>query len=289
VTLIVSFVSEDFVALASDRRITWEIGGASQRWEDTENKAVVLAGHFLMGYTGFARLGGVKTERWVVEKLCRVEPGFAYFKTLTIETERAVKALGQPLHRSGHAFVAVGYGATRADPEGPLRATCVTVTNALGDGTYGTWTPAPHFTATRIPLLQGSNDFRMNALGVSPPRPVIEEVVDVIRRYRKRHPGRVVGVLQVLVDLVRRVAAHDDRVSKDVSVSVLPRHAVGSSVLTPVRSGLIADPIDTLTCMFVPDGTDTEHAEVYAPAIVTPGMAIYGGEVWSTEPPWWTH
>jgi hypothetical protein len=37
VTLIVPFISEEFVALASDRRITWEIGGASTRWEDTEN------------------------------------------------------------------------------------------------------------------------------------------------------------------------------------------------------------------------------------------------------------
>jgi hypothetical protein len=58
VTLIVPFISEQFVAVASDRRITWLIGAAPARWEDTENKAIVLAGHFLMGYTGFARLGG---------------------------------------------------------------------------------------------------------------------------------------------------------------------------------------------------------------------------------------
>src|SRR5436190_4683981 len=73
VTLIVPFMSREFVALATDRRITWQIGGASGRGEDTENKAIVLAGH-LMGYTGFARLGGLKTEQWVVEKLGGVDP-----------------------------------------------------------------------------------------------------------------------------------------------------------------------------------------------------------------------
>jgi hypothetical protein len=52
VTLIVPFMSHEFVALASDRRITWKIGGASKRWEDTENKAIVLVGQFIMGYTG---------------------------------------------------------------------------------------------------------------------------------------------------------------------------------------------------------------------------------------------
>jgi hypothetical protein len=132
VTLIVPFISEEFVALASDRRITWEIGGASTRWEDTENKAVVLAGHFLMGYTGFARLGGVKTEQWVVEKLVGVDPS-SYFSVLAAEAEPVVRAMKQPLERSGHAFVAVGYGRFRTDPAA-LHASAVTVSNALGDG-----------------------------------------------------------------------------------------------------------------------------------------------------------
>src|SRR5438034_6380312 len=72
VTLIVPYMSQEFVALVSDRRITWEIGGATQQWEDTENKAIVLASQFLMGYTGFARLGEVKTERWVADSLAGV-------------------------------------------------------------------------------------------------------------------------------------------------------------------------------------------------------------------------
>jgi hypothetical protein len=136
VTLIVPFMSHEFVALASDRRITWKIGGASQGWEDTENKAIVLAGHFLMGYTGFARLGQVKTEQWVAEKLSGVDPP-SYFTVLAAEAETAVKAMGLPLERAGHAFAAVGYGALRAEGSGELRPFGVTVSNALATASTG--------------------------------------------------------------------------------------------------------------------------------------------------------
>ncbi len=280
-------MSQDFVALASDRRITWKIGGASRRWEDTENKAIVLAGHFLMGYTGFARLGQVKTEQWVVEKLSGVDPP-SYFTVLAAEAEKAVKAMGQPLERSGHAFAAVGYGALRAEGSGELRPFGVTVSNALGHGEFGTWAPAKHFVARKTPPLLREDNFRLNAFGTSPPREVIDDTVDLIRRYRKRHPTRVLGVLQLLVDLVRRTADQCEGVSKDVSVSVLPRTAVpATAVAMPVASGLLLDPIETLTCMFVPDGSAVERAAVYGPAIVLPGLMMRGAEIWTTKPPWW--
>jgi hypothetical protein len=286
-TLIVPFMSHDYVALASDRRITWQIGGASSRWEDTENKAVVLAGHFLMGYTGFARLGQVKTEQWVVEKLGGVDPT-SYFSVLAAETEDAVKALRQPLERSGHAFAAVGYAAVREEGSGELNPFGVTVSNALGDGEYGTWAPAAEFVARRIPPVLRQDDFRLNAFGMCPPRHVLDETVDLIRRYRKRHPGRVLGVLQLMVDLVRRTADRWESVSKDVSVSVLPRSAVpATEVSMPVSGGLLLDPIETLTCMFVRDGNAVEQANVYGPATVAPGFMTFGAEIWTTKPPWW--
>jgi hypothetical protein len=110
-----------WLALASDRRITWQIGGAAADWEDTENKAVVLCGHFLLGYTGFARLGGVKTEQWVVDQLSGAAPS-SYFRVLTTEAQKAVDDLHVPLDRSGHAFVAVGFSAVSEDVSGELHA-----------------------------------------------------------------------------------------------------------------------------------------------------------------------
>jgi hypothetical protein len=288
VTLIVPFISQDFVALASDRRITWLIGGAPTKWEDTENKAIVVAGHFLMGYTGFARLGNVKTEQWVVEKLQGVDPS-SDFRLLATQAESAVKAMHLPLKRSGHAFVAVGYGALKSKGTGELEALAITVSNAVGDSEYGEWHPKPTFSIRRTPSLASPDDFRLNAFGMPPPRAEMDKAVDLIRRYRKRHRDRALGVLQLMVDLIRRQAERCDGVSKDVSVSVLPRGAVPATAVTaPVASGLVVDPIQSLTCMFVPSGSSTDKAEVYIPAIVAPGFMVRGGEIWTEKPPWWS-
>jgi hypothetical protein len=289
VTLIVPFISEDFVALSSDRRITWQIGGASTNWEDTENKAIVLAGHFLMGYTGFARLAGRRTEQWVVDTLRQVDDPTLYFNVLAREGERAVKSLGQPVGRSGHAFVAVGYGRFRRDP-GALHAFLVTISNALGDGTYGTWRPEPTFSVERSPTLSGSDDFRVSAFGISPPRAEIDLMVDHIQEYRTESPGGIVGVLELMVNLIRSVAARDDRVSSHVSLSVLPRAGVpASGIQAPASSGLIRDPIEQLTCMFVPDGRRPDQADIYVPGSIGPGsISMFDGELWvNRKPPWW--
>jgi hypothetical protein len=229
----------------------------------------------------------VKTEQWVLETLRSVDPS-SYFTALAAEAEAAVEAMGQPLERSGHAFAAVGYAALETEGDDELRPVGIIVSNALGDGEYGTWAPAKEF-VVRITTSRTEDGFLLSAFGMAPPRQVIADTADLIRRYRKRHPTRVLGVLQLLVDLVRRTADQCEGVSKDVSVSVLPRAAVPAPAVTmPVASGLLLDPIETLTCMFVPDGTAVERATGYGPAVLLPGLSIRGAEVWTTEPPWWT-
>src|SRR5690348_14306867 len=113
-TLIVTCISEEYVILASDRRITWvDENGRPLRREDTENKAIILCGHFLMGYTGFAQLDGSKTEQWVSDVLSSVDIS-QYFRTLTERSEAAVARIrretGLGMAHCGHAFAAVGYG-----------------------------------------------------------------------------------------------------------------------------------------------------------------------------------
>ncbi len=284
-TLILAFISEEYVALASDRRITWTIGGARDRTEDTENKAVVLCGHFLMGYTGFARLGGVKTERWIVETLSDIPDPSDYFRVLSVEAQRAVAALKQPRARSGHAFVAVGFAAKRGDPPHKREAVGVTISNASGGG-YGVWRPGPTFEITRTPPLVGPDDFRLGAQGIVPPRAQLEEAIDVIRRYRKRDRSRITGIAQVLVRLIRSVT--DEQVGDDISVSILPRAVVPAPTVSIPFHGL-RDPVDELTCVFVPKDRDAESALAYSPATVCPDLATFGGEIWSGDrpPPWW--
>lgn len=283
-TLILAFISPEYVALASDRRITWQQNNKIIRSEDTENKALILCGHFLMGYTGLARLGGIPTEKWVLEKLSKVEPK-DYFDVLRQELQRAIPAMRQPLELSGHAFLAAGYGSTRAAPT-ELVPVGITVSNAIGNG-YGSWRPRQDVTVTRAPSLANADDFRLGPVGIVPKRGDIEQAIDWIRRYRKRDRTRVVGVLQVLVRLIRQVAESDERVGPDVSLAIMPRSAVGQGVITSPARG-ITNPITETTCMFVPSDREFEQADFYGPAMICPGMAVSGVEAWyNRKPPWW--
>ncbi|WP_322769242.1 hypothetical protein [Frankia sp. Cr1] len=283
-TLVMSCISKEYAILASDRRITWLKKGTPPNREDTENKAIVLCGRFLMGYTGLARLGGVKTEQWVAETLFNVSPS-DYFRVLAENSRSAVAALKLPIQESGHAFVAVGFGSARSSP-GDLQPVGIMVSNALGNG-YGIWRPRAGFDITRTTPLADPHDFRISAIGKVPTRAATDEAVDLIRRYRKRHRSCVLGVAQVLVNLIRTVAAKHEWVGSDISISVLPRQAVPAQFVEINVKG-IQDPVNHLTCVFVPSGTTVETASVYAPLLVYPGMTAIGGEIWSeTKPPWW--
>lgn len=286
-TLIIGLISEEYVLLASDRRITWISGPDKAKTEDTENKAVLLAGQFLLGYTGFARLGPrgkFKTEQWIVDQLRDVQDPSDYFQTIAAKAGPAIAAMGKPVEESGHAFIAVGFGTNRGDAAGP-QAVGVTISNALGGG-YGSWKPRQNFEVTRTSPLNGSNDFRLTLAGLVPPTDHAREAIDLIRRYRKHDPSRILGVAQILVRLIRSV--RHEGVGEDISVSVLPRSAVPASHLTAPLDGL-KDPVKQLTCVFVPKDTDPDSASVYLPAAVYPGMATFGGEVWAGDqpPPWW--
>jgi hypothetical protein len=282
-TSILPFISNQHVALASDRRITWLIGGATQGSEDTENKAIALCGHFLMGYTGFARLGGVKTEQWIVDTLADVTDPSQYFRVLSTQAAGAVRSLGLPQDRSGHAFVAVGYATRRGDPPTQREAVGVTISNATGGG-YGVWRPRDAWEITRTSWLKSDDDFRLGAFGIVPDRRAIDQAIDAIRRYRKRDRDRIVGVVRTMIRLIRSI--DNDGVSEDVSVSVLPRSAVPASEISIPLTGL-RDPVQKLTCVYAPADREAETAIAYPPASVCPGLATHGDEIWSRKPPWW--
>lgn len=268
-TLIVAFISDDFAVLASDRRITWQIGGAPGQWEDTENKVAVLDGHMLLGYTGFARLDGQRTEEWILEKLAEADPD-QYLPLLEAETAKAIARLRLPLERSGHAYVATGYA--RDLQTGELRPCMREVSNALGG--LSPWLPRPHFTTADVNL--EGDKFKVRCYGTKPPRALQDETLDLISRYLKRHPKRILGVAQLMVGLIRRVADMDVHVGLDVSVSILPRGAVPADT---VSMQAISEPVTELVCGFVPSGHDVDDMRIIGPAMIWPGLAMYGMEI----------
>src|ERR1700722_3039971 len=126
-TLIISVLTEQYVALVSDRRTTWSIDRKITRQEDTDTKTFKLFGQFLMGFTGLARIDGWRIERWMMEILNGV-PREEYFSTLARESDAAFQRLGIA-DTQAHAFLGVGYASDR--PGGRVLPLCVTISNSL--------------------------------------------------------------------------------------------------------------------------------------------------------------
>ncbi|MEO3863744.1 hypothetical protein [Acrocarpospora sp. B8E8] len=168
-TLIVGYVSHDYVAVASDRTITIRQRGRSDIYKDVENKAIVLNGQAIMGYTGLAWLGGISTDRWVVGELSPLDPS-EYFGALAGKSERAIDAIrragGLDRSQTGHAYLVVGYPVFEDDdPQRRRVPALVTISNALGSH-YRSWRPRPGFEINRQALTD-DQDFLLESVGGS--------------------------------------------------------------------------------------------------------------------------
>jgi 20S proteasome alpha/beta subunit len=79
-TLILAVLTDQYVALASDRRVTDRENKRITRQEDKDTKTFNICGHFLMGFTGLARIDDHRIERWVADVLAGVDAN-DYFKS----------------------------------------------------------------------------------------------------------------------------------------------------------------------------------------------------------------
>lgn len=284
-TLIVGVVTEKFAFLVSDRRITWFDDRAEPvGFEDSENKAILLNGNFLMGYTGFARLGhsdsrpdGIETDFWTAEVLAHSQPE-KYFVDLRDAISKEVSRIAVAPHLKGHAFLAVGYSSI----DGRIVPTYATVSNALAEG-YGTWKPTSVFKASGTGMPNADTDppdagrLLMAAVGIVPPKEIAATYVEQIQALLRVDDSKIVPCIEVVIEMVRAVAANEQGVGADVSISVLPRASVGSGYFMVSASG-IADPIDEPIAGYAPAGSGVDSAKTYNPLLISPGMVIGGGE-----------
>lgn len=283
-TLIAVLLADEYVLSVSDRRLCWVQGPKVIRREDSENKTIVLCGHYLMGYTGLARIEGKSVQQWVVETLVSV-PAERYFSSLAQAANVAFGRINvSPEGLKRHAFLAVGFTATRSDPR--LRASGVTVSNApvALNGSLGAL--EDDFTASGYFLDQ---DFALKTVGYPVRNDLMREAIDLIRRYRQRLRARPHGAAQVLVNLVRKVAAESDGlVGQDVLLSVLPRKDVpATNIMAPFGA---PDFEAQMTCLSLRGADDDQIADYYGPATVCSGMATMGSELWlNRRPPWSAH
>jgi len=210
------------------------------------------------------------TDEWIVEQLRDRDPS-EYFETLRRNTQLAMEAMRLPPAQRYHAYVAVGFiGPTREE----LRPVHVEIDNSLEDGKWAKVRPEFRLGVHdlgRRPLI-----LRTYGQRVIPNRRQACE--RAIRKYRQANPGKILGVLQCMVGLVRDVAESSNYVGSNVSVAVLPRACVGDGGFT-MPIGPATDPVTEITAFTLPGKEDIAagHPMIqYGPAMICPGDSFSG-------------
>jgi hypothetical protein len=276
-TLILAALTDEYVALASDRRMTERRGNRITRQEDTDTKTFNICGHFLMGFTGLARIDGHRMERWVAEILSGVEAA-DYFRVLTDEIAAAFQRLGQT-GRIPHAFLAVGFARDRKTED--LRPLSIIISNSLdSNGNFAVGSLGDEFQLRAEPL--GNRRQLVRSVGW----PVADDTISTLD-YRIRVAARgeplnpALTVAQLVMAIRDTARTSRDSVGESILFTSLPRRAVPAPHVAVGQVNMQDEP----TAIFLAENVrHPRKADVYAPALICPNLMMMGLTL-STEGP----
>jgi hypothetical protein len=276
-TLIISVLTDQYVALVSDRRITERRGNLITRQEDTDTKTFNLYGQFLMGFSGLARIDGLRIEAWVSKVLKNVPPP-EYFNVLAREIDIAFRGLGCA-GKIPHSFLAAGYASIQ--PDGRVYPLNVVISNNIDcDGKYSAHEPSDHFGIYLGPL--GNRRRAIHSVGWTMRESTIRALDHRIRVVTKGEPSNPSLAIGPLVTALRDTARHSkEYVGKEALFASLPRLAVPCP-------GIAMGQVDfrkTAAALFLPnEARNADDAVMYAPACISPQIHIMGARVYSGMP-----
>ncbi len=273
-TLIAGVLTDEYVALISDLRVTKLAGSKVVSQEDTDVKTIALGGQFLMGFTGLARIDGLRVEAWVSSVLLGV-PQERYFEILREEIEKVFLRQGQA-GKVPHAFLSVGYMTDR--PGGQVKPFSITISNSFDPS--GTFSPAASVSEQfRIHVEQLGNRRQFVASAGYPMHPTariaLEHRIRVVAKGDSGNPALTVWpLLTALRDTARR---SDGFVGTTALFASMPRSALPDATIS---SGQGVDYRTKVASIYLPD--EAHHPADGAfrmPASISPGMHMYGLKV----------
>jgi hypothetical protein len=274
VTLILGVLTDQYVALISDRRVTVLAGSRVVSQEDTDIKAIALGGQFLMGFTGLARIDGLRIEAWAstVLKGVKLEN---YFEVLRQKIDEAFVRNGQA-GKIPHAFLAVGYATLQ--PGGPVYPLNVTISNSFDSGgRFSTTVAVSRQFSVRIERLENrrqviipaGHPMRETALRA------LEHRVRIVARGDPSNPALTVGpLLMALRDTSRysRGFVGAAAVFASMPRSALPNYSIAAGGV---------DYRKQVASLYLPDDAKgAGDAVTYMPALINQQMHIYGMTVY---------
>jgi hypothetical protein len=276
VTEIISVLTDEYVALVSDRRVTWEDGTRG----DSDTKTFNLFGQFLMGFTGFARIDGFRMEKWVADILRGVPPE-EYFNVLF----RGIGAVFDripPSKRKSQAFLATGFASFQ--PGGRIYPMNVIISNSIdNEGNYKNSALQQEFTVYIEPL--GNRRQWVRAVGYPMSdkiKQVLEHKIRVVAKADPFNPERAAGPL---VYALREVAKESNEwVGNATLFASLPRCAVPSPAMVTGQIKQL-DFRRHAVSLYLPDNVrNPTDASIYMPAFISPNLQTIGLRMYPGSP-----
>lgn len=272
-TLITFVLTEHYVVLASDRRITrFRSNGSIYSQEDEAMKTFVINGQLLLGYTGVAEFDGVPMDRWLSETLSGVHPND--IPRVLASTMESFYGSHPPLAGIPHHFRAAGFAVDNTtgvatvpsgfeignadwrEKNGKVRAENI--------GSFG----------SRVNFF-GNRRQAVGAVGYPYSLQSLQALEGKVRFAIRANPLDPSLVFEHLVRFTRQVARNSGgMVGETVIITALPRVAVpmkGISVSVPlVQEGVKPATVSELSSLTFPDGAGDPTA--FLPGFIYPNF-----------------
>lgn len=274
-TLIVFVLTEEYMILASDRRVTTTLAGKPVRFEDSAMKSFLLNGQVMMGFTGIAELDGKTMERWVAATLAGVAPNDmpgALRDGMAEYYSRHPEVAGVPHHfrLAGFAF-----NPTRSPSTFPIG---YEVSNAswIANGDRVAYANVGEFRVAQNAF--GNRKQAVGAVGAPYSLKALRSLEGLVRHHRRANPVDPSSLYQPIVRFIREVADRSGgTVGKTILVASIPRSAVPvhePGWALPVGDALPIFAREHPTALVFPE--DSDAAIIDLPALIYPGVQMTG-------------
>jgi hypothetical protein len=285
-TLVLSLITDSWAIQVSDRRLVWLTpDGKVVRKDDERNKAVIWCNRLAFAYTGLAELGPMRepTDVWLARELAESWVGGGAVdqtqdKVVAVIADRAAAAMrrpriarGVPAHQRRHAFVGTGWA--RFDGSDDMAPYIVQIHN-FPHSAESSVDAEDAFGVAVLRLPSQERPIFVNWVGQELGEPERALLPKLRRRDpRTREYGRFAS--DVLVDVVRSVAARNPLVGRGLLINALPRWAIHPG--DPTTFLIAGDPAaDELTFLCLPH--DQDDPVLRGPRYVCEGRQASGFE-----------
>lgn len=274
-TLIVFVLTEEYMILASDRRVTTTLAGKPVKFEDSAMKSFLLNGQLMMGFTGIAELDGKTMEQWVASTLAGVAPNDmpgALRDGMADYYSRHPEVAGVPHHfrLAGFAF-----NPTRSPSTFPIGYE-VGNANWVANGDRVAYANVGEFRVVQNAF--GNRKQAVGAVGAPYSLKALRFLEGLVRYHRRANPVDPSLLYEPIVRFIREVADRSGgTVGKTIMVASIPRSAV--PVHEPGWALPVGDALPTFarehpTALVYAENSDA--ATIYLPALIYPGVQMTG-------------